>query len=92
MMAKTKKLSDEIKVKIQLKVKRELYDRIVEQAKKEKLPGTIEDVLKKCCEGWFKGWENIFAEMDGATDKAAKKPGLVGLDGKPLITSPGGEA
>jgi hypothetical protein len=90
-MAKAKGLPDTIKLKIRLEVDRALYDRIVAQAKADNLPGTVEDVLTKCCEGWFKGWENLFAAKDNA-DEAAKGPGLVGLDGKPLITTPGGEA
>jgi len=90
-MAKAKGLPDTIKLKIRLEVDRTLYDRIVAQAKEEKLEGTIEDVLKKCCEGWFKGWENIFIAKNAA-DKEAKAQGLVGLDGKPLITGPGGDA
>ena len=89
-MAKAKGLPDTIKLKIHLKVDRTLYNRIVEQAKAEGLPGTIEDVLKGCCEGLFKGWKDIFAAKDNA-DEAAKGPKLVGLDGKPLITTPGGD-
>ena len=88
-MTKKKGLPPTIKLKIRLEVDRALYDRIVAQAKDENLPGTVEDVLKKCCEGWFKGWEDIFAAKDNANTAAN---GLVGLDGKPLITTPGGEA
>jgi hypothetical protein len=48
-MAKEKPLPATIKLKIRLEVDRALYDKIVAQAKKEKLSGTIEDVLKRCC-------------------------------------------
>lgn len=90
-MPKSKGPPDTIKLKIRLEVDRTLYDRIVAQAKAENLPGTIEDVLRKSCEGWFKGWKKIFANMDNA-DEATKDTKLVGLDGKPLITTKGGEA
>ena len=77
---------DELKIKIILKVDKALYDRIVAQAKKENLSGTIEDVLKNCCYGWFQGWENIFKTMDNPEQAPApdKPSGLVGLDGAPL--------
>ena len=90
-MVKEKGLPDTIKLKIRLEVDRTLYDRIVAQAKAENLSGTVEGVLKGCCEGWFKGWKDIFAAKDNA-DEVTKGPKLVGLDGKPLITTPGGEA
>ena len=82
----TKNKPDELKIKLILKVDKALYDRIVAQAKKEKLKGTIEDVLKNCCYGWFTGWENIFEAMDNPeqAQPADKPSGLVGLDGEPI--------
>ena len=89
-MTKGKELSEDVVVKLRFKVKRELYDRIVEQAKKEKLPGTIEDVLTNSCINWFKGWEKIFAQGEVALIEA-EKSNLIGLDGNPLIAQPGGD-
>lgn len=86
MMAKPKGLPPTIKLKIKLEVNRALYDRIVAQAKVENLPGTIEDVLKQCCEGWFKGWENIFAAKDNPQSVVTppKVPGILGPNGQPM--------
>ena len=89
----TKNDPKKLKIKLILKVDKALYDRIVEQAKEEKLEGTIEDVLKNCCYGWFKGWETIFKKMDNPElaqeaaelDAKLRAPsGLVGLNGEPL--------
>jgi hypothetical protein len=84
-MAKTK-VPDKLKIKLVLEVDKTLYDRIVEQAKAENLPGTIEDVLKQCCLGWFKGWENIFAAMDNPQPivTPTRPPGLLGPNGRPM--------
>ena len=83
------KLTDEIKVKIQFKVNRELYDKIVAQAKKENLPGSVEDVLRTNCINWFKQWEKMFATGEVAMEKIEESK-LVGVDGKPLIAGGGG--
>ena len=77
-----KGLPPNIKVKIKFDVDRALYDRVVAQAKKENLPGTIENVLTQNCINWFKQWEGIFAKKDA--DEAGGEQKLVGLDGKPL--------
>lgn len=87
-MAKAKPLPANIKIKIMFDVDRALYDRIVAQAKKENLKGSVENVLTQNCVNWFKQWVGIFAAMDKAGE-AAKGPGLVGLDGEPLAR-PGG--
>ena len=78
------KVPDKLKIKLVLEVDKTLYDRIVEQAKTENLPGTIEDVLKNCCYGWFKGWEDIFAAKDNPQPIATPPQGLLGPDGRPM--------
>ena len=85
-MAKIKELPATIKVKIRFDVDRVLYERIVAQAKKENLQGTIENVLTQSCINWFKQWEGIFAAEDTA-DAPTTSQSLVGLDGEPLVGS-----
>lgn len=70
----------EIAVKVRFKVKKALYDRIVETAKEKGLPGTIEDTLKNFCKQWFDGWDKMLKEEDLKKESG----GLVGLDGKPM--------
>jgi hypothetical protein len=81
-----KELPSKIKVRIKFDVDRILYDKIVAQAKKENLKGTIENVLTQNCINWFKQWEGIFAAEEAAKGTTTKNR-LVGLDGKPLASS-----
>ena len=60
----------ELKIKLVLKVDKDLYDRITKEAKAQGLPGTIEATLKTFCLDWFKGWEALIEEKDKQEDKS----------------------
>lgn len=79
-----KTLPDKIKVKIVVEVDRILYERIIESAKEQGLPGTIEDVLRTNTELWFESWHNILYQVDNQQTVLAPRlsHGIVGPDGK----------
>ncbi len=85
-MTKTTKVPDKLKIKLVLEIDKELYDKIVAQAKVENLPGAIEDVLIKCCLAWFDGWQKIFDAKDNpeAVVPPPKLPSILGPDGQPM--------
>lgn len=87
-MAKSTKVPDTLKIKLVLEVDKELYDRIVANAKEQGLPGTVESVLKDNNMAWFEQWRKLLDAKDAQTDGA----GLVAADGKPLVIGPGGDA
>ncbi len=82
-----KKKTGEITVKISLKVKRELYEKIEKWGKDNDAPDSIGSCLKLYVEGWFDHWDALIDKMEKAkkaSDLLVPNSLLLGPDGQPM--------
>ena len=90
-MPKQKKLSPDITIKVKVKVKREVYDKIKKWGDENEMADTIESNLEALVAGWFEHWDSMVDEMTKEKDpiQVPTIPLLFGPDGQPIAT--GGE-
>ena len=81
-----KELPENITIKVKVKVKRELYDRLTENAKELGIEQNLKKGLEENAYEWLNYIDEFMKERLKQIVEVNKSP-LVGPDGKPMIGS-----
>ena len=85
-MKNKKELPENITIKVKVKVKRELYDRLTENAKELGIEQNLKKGLEENAYEWLNYIDEFMKERLKQIVEVNKSP-LVGPDGKPMIGS-----